>query len=192
MRSAGLDETQAKIQIAGRNINNLRYAGDTTLMAESEELKNFLMKVKEESEKVGLKLNIQKTKIIASGPITSRQIDGEIVETVSDFIFLGSKMTADDDCSHEIKRCLLLERKVMTNLDRILKRRDITSSTKVRLVKGIFFPVVMYGCESWTIKKAECIGIDAFELWCWRRLLRINWTARRSNQSILKEISPGY
>jgi len=146
------------------------------------------MKVKEESEKVGLKLNIQKTKIMASGPITSWQIDWE---TVADFIFLGSKITADVDCSHEIKRCLLLGRKVMTNLDSILKSRDITLPTKVRLVKAMVFPVAMYGCESWTLKKAEHQRIDAFELWCWRRLLRVPWTARRSNQSILKEISPG-
>ncbi|GBZ63276.1 hypothetical protein M6K162_2511 [Staphylococcus aureus] len=192
MRNAGLEETQAGIKIAGRNINNLRYADDTTLMAESEEeLKSLLMKVKVESEKVGLKLNIQKTKIMASGPITSWQIDGETVETVSDFIFLGSKITADGDCSHEIKRRLLLGRKVMTNLDSILKSRDITLPTKVRLVKAMVFPVVMYGCESWTVKKAERQRIDAFELWCWRRLLRVPWTARRSNQSILKEISPG-
>ena len=148
------------------------------------------MKVKEESEKVGLKLNIQKTKIIASGLITSWQIDGETVEKVADFIFLGSKITADGDCSHEIKRCLLLGRKVMTNLGSILKSRDITLPTKVHLVKAMVFPVVIYGCESWTIKKAECQSIDAFELWCWRRLLRIPWTARRSHQSILKEISP--
>ena len=159
-------------------------------MAESEEeLKSLLMKVKEESEKVGLNLNIQKTKIMASGPITSWQIDGE---TVADFIFLGSKITADVDCSHEIKRCLLLGRKVMTNLDGIFKSRDITLQTKVHLVKAMVFPVVMYGCESWTIKKAEHRRIDAFELWCWRRLLRVPWTARRSNQSILKKISPEY
>ena len=149
------------------------------------------MKVKEESEKVGLKLNIQKTKIIASGPITSWQIDGKTVETVADFIFLGSKVTADGDCIHEIKRRLLLGRKVMTNLDSILKSRDITLPTKVHLVKAMVFSVVMYGYESWTIKKAECWRIDAFELWCWRRLLRVSWTARRSNQSILKKISPG-
>ena len=149
------------------------------------------MKVKEESEKVGLKLNIQKTNIMASGPIISWQIDGETVETVADFIFLGSKITADDDCSHEIKRRLLLGRRVMTNLDSILKSRDITLSTKVGLLTAIIFPVVMYGCESWTIKKAECRRIDAFELWCWRRLLRVPWTARKSNQSILKETSPG-
>ena len=165
---------------------------DTTLMAESEEeLESLLMKVKEESEKADLKFNIQKTKIMASGPITSWQIDRETVETVSDFIFLGSKITADGDCSHEIKRRLLLGRKSMTKLDSILKSRDITLPTKVHLVKVLVFPVVMYGCESWTIKKAECQRIDAFELWCWRRLLRVLWTARRSNQSILKEISPG-
>ena len=149
------------------------------------------MKEKEDSEKVGLKLNIQKTKIMASGPITSWEIDGETVETGSDFIFLGSKITADGDCSHEIKRRLLLERKVMTNLDSILKSRDTTLPTKVRLVKAMGFPVVMYGCESWTVKKAECQRIDAFELWCWRRLLRVPWIARRSDQSILKEIRPG-
>ena len=151
----------------------------------------YLMKMKEESEKVGLKLNIQKTKIMASGPINSWEIDGETVETVFDFIFWGSKITADGDCNHEIKRRLLLGRKVMTNLDSILKSRDITLPTKVRLVKAMVFPVVKYGRESWTVKKAECQGIDAFELWCWRRLLRVPWTARRSNQSILKEISPG-
>ena len=196
MRNAGLEEAQPGIKIAGRNINNLRYAADTTLMEESEEeLKSFFMKVKEESKKVGLKLNIQKTTIMASGPITSWQINGETVETVykvnADFIFLGSKITADGDCSHEIKRCVLLERKVMRNLDSILKSRDITLSTKVHLVKAIVLPVVMYGCESWTIKRAEHRRINAFELWCWRRLLRVPWTARRSNQSILKEISPG-
>ena len=174
------------------DINNLRYADDTTLMAESEEeLKSFLMKVKEESEKVGLKLNIQKTKIMASSPVTSWQIDGETVETVADFIFLDSKITADGDCSHEIKRRLLLGRKVMTNLYSILKSRDITLPTKVHLVKAMVFPVVMYGYESWTIKKAKCRRIDAFELWFWRRLLRVPWAARRSNQSILKEMSPG-
>ena len=171
----------------------LRYADDTTHRAESkEELKSLLMKVKEESEKVCLKLNIQKMKIIASGPITSWQIDGETVETVSDFIFWGSKITADDDCSHEIKRRLLLGRKVMTNLDSTLRSRDITLPTKVHLVKTTGFPVIMYGCESWTIKKVELRRIDAFELWCWRRLLRLPWTARRSNQAILKEISPEY
>ena len=188
MRNAGLEEAQAGIKIAGRNINNLRYADDTSLMAESEELKSLLMKVKEESEKVGLKLNIQKTKIMASGPITSCQIDGE---TVADFIFWGSKITAHSDCSHEIKRCLLLGRKVMTNLDSIFKSSDITLSTKVCVVKAMVFPVVLYGCESWTIKKPEHQRIDAFELWCWRRLVKVPWTARRSNQSILKEISPG-
>ena len=192
MRNAGLEEAQAGLKIAGRNINKLRYAEATALMAEcEEELKSLLMKVKVESEKVGLKLNIQKTKIMASSPITSWQIDGETVETVSDFILGCSKITADGDCSHEIKRRLLLGRKVITNLDGILKSRDITLPTKVRLVKDMVFPVVRYGCESWTVKKAERRRIDAFELWCWRRLLRVPWTARRSNQSILKEISPG-
>ena len=168
MRNAGLDEVQAGIKIAGRNINNLRYADTTTLMAESkEELKKLLMKVKEESEKFGLKLNIQKTKIMASGPITSWQIDGETMKTVTDFIFLVSKITADSDCSHEIKRCLLLGRKAMTGLDSILKSRDITLLTKVFLVKAMVFPVVMYGCESWTINKAEHGRSDIFELWCW-------------------------
>ena len=191
MRNAGLEEAQAGIKIAGRNINNLGYADDITLMAESEEeLKSLLMKVKEKSEKVGLKLNIQKTKIMVSGPIFSWQIDAETVETVSDFIFLGSKITVDADRSHEIKRHLLLGRKVMTNLDSKLKSRDITLPTKVRLVKAMVFPLVMYGCESWMVKKAECRRIDAFELWCWRRLLRVPWTAMRSNQFILKEISP--
>jgi len=191
MRNTGLDEAQAGIKIARRNINNLRYADDTTLMAENEE-EHLLMKVKEESEKVGLKLNILKTKIMASGPITSWQIDGETVETVTDIIFLGSEITADGDCSHEIKRCLLLGRTVLTNLDSILKSRDITLPTNVCLVKAIVFLVIMYGCESWTIKKAEGQRIDAFELWSWRRLLRVPWTARGSNQSILKEISPEY
>ena len=178
MRNTGLEEAQAGIKIARRNINNLRYADDTTLMPESEkELKSLLMKVKEESGNVGLKLNIQKTKIMASGPITSWEIDEVTMETVSDFIFLGSKITADGDCSHEIKICLLLGRKVMTNLDSMLKSRDITLPTKVYLVKAVVFPVVMYGWESWTIKKAECQRIDAFELWCWRRLLRVPWTA---------------
>ena len=181
-----------EIKIARRNINNLRYVDDTTFMAESEELKSLLMKVKEESEKVGLRLNIQKTKIMASDPMTSWQMDGETMETVTDIIFGGSKITANSDCSHEIKRRLLLGRKVMTNLDSILKSRDITLPTKVRLVKAVVFPVVMYGCESWTIKKAECQRIDAFELWCWRRFLRVPWTARRSTQYILKEISPEY
>ena len=193
MRNAGLEEAQAGIKIAGRNINHIRYADDTTLMAESEEeLKNLLMKVKEESEKAGLKLNIQKMKIMASGPITSWEIDGETVETVSDFIFLSSKITADGDCSHEIKRRLLLGRKVMTNLDSIFKSRDITLPTKVCLVKAMVFPVVMYGCESWTVKKAECQRIDAFELWSWRRLLRVPCTARRPKQLILKETDPEY
>ena len=169
MRNAGLEEAQAGIKIARRNISNLSYADDTTLMAESEEeLKSLLMKVKEESEKVGLKLNIQTTKIMASNPITAWEIDGE---TVSDVIFLGSKITADCDCSHEIKRRLLLGRKVMTNLDSIFKSRDITLPTKIRLVKAMVFPVVMYGCESWTVKKAEPQRTDAFQLWCWRRLL---------------------
>ena len=176
MRNAGMDEAQAGIKIAGRNINNLRYADDTTLMAESkEELKSLLMKVKEESEKGGLKLNIQKTKIMASGPITSWQIDGE---TVAGFIFGDSKITVDGNCSHEIERHLLLGRKVKPNLDSILKSRDITLSTMVRLVKAMVFPVVMYGCESWTINKAEQRRIDAFKLWCWTRLLRVPWTAR--------------
>uniref|UniRef100_A0AC11E6A6 Uncharacterized protein n=2 Tax=Ovis aries TaxID=9940 RepID=A0AC11E6A6_SHEEP len=191
MRNSGLEETQAGIKIAGRNTNNLRYVDDTTLMAESEEeLKSLLMKVKEESEQVGLKLNIQKTKIMASGPIIPWEIDGETVETVSDFIFLASQITADGDCSHEIKRHLLLGRKFMTNLDSIFKSRDITLPTEVRLVKAMVFPMVMCGCESWTVKKAERRRTDAFELWCWRRLLRVPWTARRSNQSILQEISP--
>ena len=177
MRNAGLDEAQAGIKIARRNLNNLRYADDTTLMAESkEELKILLMKVKEENEKAGLKLNIQKTKIMVSGPITSWQIDGETMETVTDFNFLGSIITAGGDCSHEMKSCLLLRRKAMMNLDSILKSRDITLPTKFCLVKPIVFPVVVYRCE---------------KLWCWRRLLRVPWTARRSNQSILKEISPG-
>ena len=168
MRNAGLEEAQARINTAGRNINNFRYADDTTLMAKSEEeLKSLLMKVKGESEKVGLKLNIQKTKIMASGPVTSWQIDGETMETVADFILGGSKITADGECSHEIKRCLLLRRNVMTNLDSILKSRDITLPAKVRLIKAMVFPVVMYGYESWTIKKAESQRIDAFELWCW-------------------------
>ena len=160
-------------------------------MAESkEELKGLVMKVKGESEKVSLKLNTQKTKIMASSPTTSRQIDGETMETVMDYVFLGSQITADGDCSHEIKSCFFLGRKTITNLDSILKSRDITLPTKVHIVKGTVFPVVRYGCESWTIKKAECQRIDAFELWCWRRLLKVLWTARRSNQEILKEISP--
>ena len=175
MRNAGLDESQAGIKIARRNINNLRYADDTTPVAESkEELKSLLIKVKEESEKAGLKLNIQKTKIMmASGPITSWQIDGETMETVRDFIFLGSKITADSDCSHEIKRHLILGRKSMTNVDSVLKSRDITLPTKDCLVKALVFPIVMYRCESWTIRKAEHRRIDAFKMWCWRRLLRV-------------------
>ena len=192
MRNAGLEEAQAGIKAAKRNISNHRYADDTTLMAESEELKSLLMKVKEEGEKVGLKLNIQKTKIMASGPITSWQIDGEIMEIVREFILGGFKTTADGDCSHEIKRCLFLGRKAMINLDSTLKSRDLTLPTKVHLVKAMVFPVVMYGCESWTIKKAKHQKIDAFELWCWRRLLRVPWTVRRFNQSVLKEISPEY
>ena len=198
----------AGIKIAGRNINNLKYADDTTLMAQSEEELNTLL-MKEKSEKAGLKFNIQKTKIIASGPITSWHIDGETMETMTDFIFLGSKLTEDGACSCEIKRSLILGRKAMTNLllllshfsrvrfcvtnlDSILKSRDITLPTKVCLVKAMVFPVVMCGCESWTIKKTEHWRTDAFELWCWRRLLRVPWTASRSNQSILKEISPEY
>ena len=188
MRNAGLEE-QAGIKIARRNINNLSYADDTTLLTErAEKLKSLLMRVKEESENVGLKLNIQKIKIMASDPITSWEIDGETGETVSD---LGSKITADADCSHEIKGCLLLGRKVMTNLDSIFKSRDITLPTKVHLVKPMVIPAVIYECESWTVKKAERQRIDAFEVWCWRRLLRVPWSARRFNQSILKEISPG-
>ena len=193
MQNAGLDEAQAGIKIARRNINNLRYADDTTLKAEGKEkLKSLLIKVKEESEKSGLRLNIQKTKIMASGPITSWQIDGKTVETVTDFIFLGSKITADGNCSHEIKRLLFLGRKVMTYLDSLLKSRDITLPTKLYVVKAMDFPVVIYGCESWNIKKPEHQRIDTFEPWCWRRLLRVPWTAKRSNQSILKEISPEY
>ena len=188
-----LDETQAGIKIAGRIINNLRYADNTILMAESKEkLKSLLMRVKAENEKAGLKLNIQKTKITASTPITSWRIDGETMETVTGFILRGSKITADGDCSHEIQRRLLLWRKAMMNLDSILKSTDITFLTDVRLVKAMVFPVVMYRYVSWTIRKAECLRIDAFELWCWRRLLRVPWTARGSNQSILKEISPEY
>ena len=192
MRNTGLEEAQAGIKIVGRNINKFRYADDITLMAESEEkLKSLWMKVKVESEKVALKLNIQKMKIMASGLITSPEIDGETVETVSDFIFWGSIITADGDCSHEDKRHLFFGRRVMTNLDSILKSRDITLPTNVHLFKSMAFPVVMYGCESWTINRAEHRRIDAFELWCWRRLLRVPWTARRSNQTILNEISPG-
>ena len=193
MQNAGLEEAQAGIKIARRNINNLRYADDTTLMAENEkELKILLMKVKAESEKTGLKLSTQKLKIIATSLITSWQIEGETMETVTDFIFLGSKITAHGDCCHEIKRRLFLGRKAMTNLDSILKSRASTLATNVHLVKVMVFPVVMYGCESWTIKKVEHQRIDAFRLWCWRRLLRVPWTARRSNQSILKEINSEY
>ena len=203
MRNAGLEEEQAGIKIAERNINNFRYADDSILMAESEELNTLLMKVKEESEKVGLKLNIQGNKDhgIRSHHFTANRWgnNGNVennVETMGKceriFIFFGSKITADSDCSHKIKRCLLLGRKAMTNLDSILKSRDITLPTKVHLVKAMVFPVVLYECENWTIKKAECHRIDAFELWCWRRCLRVPWTASRSNQSILKEISPEY
>ena len=192
MWNARLGESQAGIKIAGRTINNLRYADDTTLTTErEEELKSLLMRIKEESEKAGLTLNIQKTKIMASGPIISWQIDGEKVETVAHFIFLVSKITVDSDYSHEIKRYLLFGRKAMTKLDRILKSRDITLLTKVHIGKAMVFPVVMYGCENWTIKKAECQRTDC-ELWCWRRLLRVPWTARRSNQSIPKGINPEY
>ena len=189
MRNAGREDAQAGIKIARRK-NNFRYTDDPTLMAESKEVKSLLMKIKRESEKLGFKLSIQKTKVMASSPITSWQIDGETVETVTDFISGGSKITADGDCSHEIKRHLLLGRKGMTNLDSILKNRDIILQTKVHLVKAMVFPVVMYGCESCTIKKAEHQRIDTFEMWCWRRLLRVPWTARTSNQSILKEINP--
>ena len=193
MWNARLDESRAGIKIARRNINNLRYVDDTTLMAESEEeLKSLLMRVKEESEKAGLKLNIQKTKIVAFDPITSWKIDGEKMETVTNFIFFSSKITVDGDCSYEIKRHLLIERKAMTSLDSVLRSRDITLPTKVCIVKTMGFPLVMYSCESWTIKKAEGRRIDAFEPWCWRRLLRDLWTARRLNQSILREINPDY
>ena len=193
MQNNGLDEAQTGIKIARRNVNNLKYADGTTLMAESkEELKCLLMRVKEESEESGLKLSIQKTKFMRSSTITSWQIDGETMETVTAFIFLGYKIIADGNCNHEIKRYLLLGRKAMTNVDSILKSSDLTLPTKVHLVKAIVFPVVMYRCERWTIKKAEHRRNDAFELWCWRRLLRVPCTARRSNQSILKEISPEY
>ena len=193
MQNAGLDEAQAGIKIAGRNINNFRYAYDTTLVGDSEEeLKSLLMKVKEKSEKAGLKLNIQKTNIIASSPITSWQIHGENVETVSDFIFLVSKINVNCYCSHRIKKHLLLGRIAMTNLDSVLKSRDTTLPTKVPVVKAMVFPVVICGCASWTIKKAEHWRADAFKLWCWKRLLRVPWTASRSNQSILKEINPEY
>ena len=193
MRNVRLDEVQTGIKIAGRNTKNLKYADNTTLMAESKkERKSFLLKMKEKSEKLGLKLNIQKTKIMASCPITSWRIDEETMKTVRDFIFWGSKITVDGACSHEIKRRLLLGRKVMTNVDSILKSRDINLPTKFHTVKAMVFPVVMYGCESWTIKKAEHRRIDAFELWWWRRLLRVPWAARRSHQSILNEVSPEY
>ena len=193
MRNAGLEEAQAGIKIAGRNTNNLRSADDTILMAESEEeLKSLSMNVEEESEKAGLKLNIQKMKIMASGSITSWQIDGEKMKRVADFIFFGFKITADGDCSHEIKRCSLLGRKAITNLRQCIKNRDFTLLTKVHIRKAMIFSAVMYRCESCTIKKAECWRIDAFALWCWRRLLRVPWTARRSSLSILKEINPEY
>ena len=193
MQNTRLDEAQARIMIARRKINKCRYADDTTRMAESvKDIKSLLMKVKEESEKVDLKFNIQKMKIMTSGPITLWQIDVEKMETVTDFIFLGSKITADGDCSHKFERHLLLGSKAMTNLDSILKSRDITLSTKVCLVKAMVFPVVMYRCESWTLKKAEHWRIDAFELWCWRRLLRVPWKISRLNESILKEISSQY
>ena len=193
MWNARLNEALAGIKVAGKSINNLRYADDTTLTAESEEkLKSLLMKVKEESENIGLKLNIQKTKIMTSSPVTSWQIDGKTMKTVWDFISLGSKITVDDDHSHEIKRCLLLASKGMKNLDSIWKSRYITLPSKVHLVKAMVFPVVMCGCESWTIKKAECWRIDTFRLWCWRRLLRVPWTASRSHQAILNEINSGY
>ena len=191
-RNGRLDDAQAGIMTAERNINNLRYADDTTLTAErKEELKSLWMTVKE-SEKAGLKLNIHKTKVMEASPITSWQIDGETMETMTFFIFLSSKITADGDCSYEIKRCLLLGREAMTNLESILKSRNITLLTKVRTVKAMVFPVVMNGCETWTIKKAEHRRIGAFGPWCWRRLLRVPRTARSSNQSILKEISPEY
>ena len=193
MQSAELDEAQARIKTVWRNIKNLRYASDTTLMAESkEELTSLLMKVKDENEKAGLKLNIQKMKIMAPRPITSWQINGGTMKTVTGFIFWGSKITANGDCRHEVTRCLLLGRKAMTNLDSIIKSRDLTLPTKVHIVKAMHFPVVMYGCERLTIKKPEHRRIDAFELWCWRRLLRVPWTERRSNQSIIKEINPKY
>ena len=191
MRNTRLDEAQAGIKISRRNINNLRYADDTTVVAETEELKSLLMKLKQESEKVGLKLNIQKTKIMASGPIISLQIDEEIMETMKYFISLSSKITGDGDGSHEIKRCLLLGRKTMTNLDSVLKSRHYFAK-KVCLVKAMVFPVVRYGYKSWTIKKAEHRRIDTLELWCWRRLLRVPWTARRSNQSIPEETNTEY
>ena len=193
MQKAGLDDSQAEIKIVGRNIKNLRHAGDTTLMVEVEEEQNsLLMNVKEESENAGLKLNIQKTRIMLSSPITSWQIDGEKVEIATDPMFLDSKIILDSGCSCEIKRCLFFGRKAMTNLDSVLKNRDITLLTKVWIIKATVFPVVKYGCDSWTIEKAEHRRTDAFKLWCWRRLLRVPWTAKRSNQSILKEINLEY
>ena len=192
MRNAGLDELQAGIKIGRRNINSVRYAGDTTQMAESkEELKSFSVRMNKESERGGLKLNI-KTKIMASGPITSWQIEEEKVEVVTDFLFLGSKINAEGDCSHEIRRCLFLGKKAMTNLDSVLKSRDITLLTKVHAVKAMVFPVVIYSCVSWSVKNAEQQRIDTLELWCWRRLLKVSWTTGRSNQSILREINPEY
>uniref|UniRef100_R4GBQ9 ribonuclease H n=1 Tax=Anolis carolinensis TaxID=28377 RepID=R4GBQ9_ANOCA len=192
MQCAGLDNSKARVKVAGRNINNLRYADDTTLMAESEEeLRNLITKVKKESAKAGLKLNIKKTKIMATTPIDNWKIEGENVEAVTDFIFLGTKITADADCSQEIRRRLLLGRRAMANFNKIVKSRDITLATKVHIVKAMVFPIVTYGCESWTIRKAEQRKIDTFELWCWRKILRVPWTARRSNQSILQEIMPG-
>ena len=192
MRNARLEELQAVIKISGRDINNFRYVDDITLIAESkEELKSLLMRVKEKSEKSCLKLNIKNTKIMASGPITSWQIEGENMETVTD-LFLDSKISVDGDCNHEIRRHLFIGRKAMANLDSVMKSRDITLLTKVYIVKVMVFPVVTYGCESWTVKKAECKIIDAFKLWCGRRLLKVAWTARRSNQSILKDINPEY
>uniref|UniRef100_A0A803TW69 Reverse transcriptase domain-containing protein n=1 Tax=Anolis carolinensis TaxID=28377 RepID=A0A803TW69_ANOCA len=192
MRHAGLEESKARVKIAGRNINNLRYADDTTLMAESEEeLRSLITKVKEESAKAGLQLNIKKTKIMATTPIDNWQIEGENMEAVTDFTFLGAKITADADCSQEIRRRLLLGMRAMANLDKIVKSRDITLATKVRIVKAMVFPIVTYGCESWAIRNAERRKIDAFELWCWRKILRVPWTTRRSNQSIVQEITPG-
>ena len=192
MQNTRLNKAQAGIKISGRNINNLRYADNSILMAEiGEELKTLLIQVKEEREKAGLKVNFQKTKIMASSPITLWQVD-EGGKWKQWQVFLGSKITADSDCSHKIKRCLLLGRKAVTNLDSVLKSKDITLPTKVHIVKVMVFPVVMYECKSWTIKKAEHQRLDAFELWCWRKLLRVPKTARRSNQSILKEINPGY
>ena len=193
MQNTRLDELQTRIKIASWNVSNLRYGDDNTLMEESkEEIKNLLMKVKEESEKAGFKLNIQKTKIMTSSLIISWQIDGEIVETMTNFIFLDSKITTYCDSSHEIRTFLLLGRKVITKMDSMLKSRGITLPANVHIVKAMVFPVVKYGCENWTIKKAECWKIDAFELWCWRRLLRVPWTAKRSNQSIWKEVNPEY